>query len=84
MMSYDMTFHPQIDYRELHRSKRQMPIDDGQAFVYTPENRERLEAIAKRYPPEPAAADRRFCPRCISCSGSTATSRSARCSTWPT
>ena len=49
-----MTFHPKIDYRELHRSKRQMPVDDGQAFTYTPENRERFETIASRYPPEPA------------------------------
>ena len=49
-----MTFHPKIDYRELHRSKRQMPVDDGKAFVYTPENRERLEAIARRYPENPA------------------------------
>jgi NADH-quinone oxidoreductase E subunit len=49
-----MTFHPQIDYRELHRSKRQMPTDDGKPFVYTAENRERLEAIAKRYPSMPA------------------------------
>lgn len=48
-----MTFHPTIDYRELHRSKRQMPIDDGKVFAYTPENRERLEAIAKRYPDNP-------------------------------
>ena len=48
-----MTFHPAIDYRELHRSKRQMPVDDGQPFAYTPENRERLEAIAKRYPENP-------------------------------
>jgi NADH-quinone oxidoreductase E subunit len=48
-----MTFHPKIDYRELHRSKRPQPIDDGKAFAYTPENRERLEVIARRYPPEP-------------------------------
>lgn len=48
-----MTFHPFIDYRELHRSKRQMPVDDGKAFVYTAENRERLEVIAKRYPENP-------------------------------
>jgi NADH-quinone oxidoreductase E subunit len=48
-----MTFHPRIDYRELHRSKRQMPVDDGEPFVYSPENRERLEAIARRYPPDP-------------------------------
>jgi len=31
-----------------------MPLDDGTPFVYTPENRERLEVIASRYPPEPA------------------------------
>ena len=49
-----MTFHPTIDYRELHRSKRQMPVDDGKPFAYTPENRDRLEAIAKRYPENPA------------------------------
>lgn len=48
-----MTFHPKIDYRELHRSKRQMAIDDGKEFVYTAENRERLEAIAARYPANP-------------------------------
>jgi NADH-quinone oxidoreductase E subunit len=48
-----MTFHPQIDYRELHRSKRQMPIDDGKPFVYAPEDRERLEVIARRYPENP-------------------------------
>jgi len=30
-----------------------MPIDDGKAFAYTPENRERLEAIARRYPDNP-------------------------------
>jgi NADH-quinone oxidoreductase E subunit len=48
-----MTFHPAIDYRELHRSKRQMPVDDGQVFVYTEENRQRLETIAKRYPETP-------------------------------
>jgi NADH-quinone oxidoreductase E subunit len=49
-----MTFHPRIDYRELHRSKRQMPADDGQPFAYTPENRARLEEIARRYPDNPA------------------------------
>jgi NADH-quinone oxidoreductase subunit E len=45
-----MTFHPKIDYRELHRSARQMPVDDGKPFVYTAENRARLEEIARRYP----------------------------------
>jgi NADH-quinone oxidoreductase E subunit len=48
-----MTFHPKIDYRELHRSKRQLPIDDGLTFVYSAQNRERLEVIAKRYPENP-------------------------------
>jgi len=48
-----MTFHPKIDYRELHRSKRELPIDDGLTFVYSAQNRERLEAIAKRYPENP-------------------------------
>jgi NADH-quinone oxidoreductase E subunit len=47
-----MTFHPKIDYRELHRSARQLPFDDGKPFAYTAENRARLEEIAKRYPPE--------------------------------
>jgi NADH-quinone oxidoreductase E subunit len=47
-----MTFHPKIDYREFHRSARQLPFDDGKSFAYTDENRARLEEIAKRYPPE--------------------------------
>ena len=47
-----MTFHPKIDYRELHRSARQLPFDDGKPFAYTAENRARLEDIATRYPPE--------------------------------
>ena len=47
-----MTFHPKIDYRELHRSSRQLPFDDGKPFAYTDENRARLEDIARRYPPE--------------------------------
>jgi NADH-quinone oxidoreductase E subunit len=48
-----VTFHPKIDYRELHRSKRQMPVDDGKPFQYTAENRERIEVIARRYPENP-------------------------------
>jgi NADH-quinone oxidoreductase E subunit len=47
-----MSFHPKIDYRELHRSTRKMPYDDGKVFAYAPEDRARLEEIAKRYPPE--------------------------------
>ncbi len=49
-----MTFHPRIDYRELHRSKRQVPFDDGKPFAYAAEDRERLEVIAARYPDNPA------------------------------
>ena len=30
-----------------------MPVDDGKAFVYTAENRERIEEIARRYPENP-------------------------------
>ena len=30
-----------------------MPVDDGKPFVYTAENRERIEVIAKRYPENP-------------------------------
>ena len=30
-----------------------MPADDGKSFVYTPENRERIEVIARRYPENP-------------------------------
>jgi len=47
-----MTFHPKMDYRDLHRSARKLPYDDGKTFAYTAENRARLEEIAKRYPPE--------------------------------
>lgn len=47
-----MTFHPPMDYRALHRSARRQPLDDGQPFAYTPENRARLEQIATRYPPD--------------------------------
>src|SRR5436190_18932727 len=47
-----MTFHPKIDYREFHRSARQLPYDDGKPFAYTAENRARLEEICRRYPPE--------------------------------
>ncbi|MCM3879923.1 MAG: NADH-quinone oxidoreductase subunit NuoE [Vicinamibacterales bacterium] len=47
-----MSFHPKIDYREFHRSTRKMPYDDGKVFAYEPDNRARLEDIAKRYPPE--------------------------------
>jgi len=48
-----VTFHPTADpAREPGRSARALPADDGQPFVYTPENRARLEEIAGRYPPD--------------------------------
>ena len=47
-----MSFHPQMDYgRGHHRSARALP-DEGPAFVYTAENRARLEEICTHYPPE--------------------------------
>ena len=47
-----MTFHPKMPYDTgLHRSERQLPAP-GDAFEFTPENRARLEEIAKRYPPD--------------------------------
>lgn len=47
-----MTFHPVIPYGPgQHKSERELP-DEGAPFVYTPENRARLEEIAKRYPPD--------------------------------
>jgi len=49
-----MSFHPAMDYgRGRHQSARALP-EEGSAFVYTAENREKLEAICARYP-----ADRR-------------------------
>jgi NADH-quinone oxidoreductase subunit E len=50
-----MTFHPKMDYASgPHKSMRTQPVDDGEPFEYTTENRARLEDIAKHYP-----ADRR-------------------------
>jgi NADH-quinone oxidoreductase subunit E len=45
-----MSFHPAMDYgRGRHKSARQLP-EEGPAFVYTAENRARLDAICARYP----------------------------------
>jgi NADH:ubiquinone oxidoreductase subunit E len=41
-MAYDATFH---------RSSRKL-TEPGPPFSYTPENRARLDAIVRRYPPE--------------------------------
>ncbi len=47
-----MSFHPTMDYgRGHHKSARQVP-EEGPAFVYTAENRAKLEEICARYPPE--------------------------------
>lgn len=47
-----MSFHPAMDYgRGRHQSARQLP-DEGPTFVYTDENRQTLERICARYPPD--------------------------------
>jgi len=47
-----MSFHPLMDYGAgHHKSERTLP-EDGPAFTFTPERRERLEKIAAQYPPE--------------------------------
>lgn len=47
-----MSFHPTMDYgRGHHKSARALP-EEGPAFVYTAENRARLEEICQRYPDE--------------------------------
>jgi NADH-quinone oxidoreductase E subunit len=48
-----MSFHPQMPYGTplWHKSERKL-ADEGAPFTFTPENRARLEEIARRYPPE--------------------------------
>jgi NADH-quinone oxidoreductase subunit E len=47
-----MSFHPVMPYQTgLHKSARDR-AEEGPAFAYTKENRDRLEEICKRYPPE--------------------------------
>ena len=46
-----MSFHPRIDYATLHRSERTLE-EEGAPFVFTPEHRERFDAIVRRYPPD--------------------------------
>jgi NADH-quinone oxidoreductase subunit E len=47
-----MSFHPAMNYgRGHHQSARALP-EEGPAFVYTAENRARLETICARYPAE--------------------------------
>ena len=45
-----MSFHPKMAYgATFHKSSRQLE-DEGPAFVYTPENRARFDALVLRYP----------------------------------
>jgi NADH-quinone oxidoreductase subunit E len=48
-----MSFHPQMPYGtpQWHKSERKL-ADEGPAFAFTPERREKLEEIASHYPPE--------------------------------
>ena len=47
-----MTFHPEMHYESgLHISQRELR-EEGEPFVFTAANRERLEQIAAHYPPE--------------------------------
>jgi NADH-quinone oxidoreductase subunit E len=47
-----MTFHPPMSYGvEFQRSTRALP-NEGPPFAYTPERREQLDEICRRYPPE--------------------------------
>ena len=47
-----MTFHPKMAYGDAqHKSGREL-AEPGADFVYTPENRARLDRIFDRYPPE--------------------------------
>ena len=46
-----MSFHPKMAYdATFHKSTRQLN-EAGPPFAYTPENRQRLEEVIKRYPP---------------------------------
>jgi NADH-quinone oxidoreductase E subunit len=47
-----VSFHPKMSYgATFHKSARTLaPQDAGAPFVYTPENRARLDAILQRYP----------------------------------
>ena len=45
-----MSFHPEMEYESaLHRSARALP-PEGEPFAFTPDRRERFEAIASHYP----------------------------------
>lgn len=46
-----MSFHPRMQYESAHASRREVR-DEGAPFEFTDANRERLEQIARHYPPE--------------------------------
>jgi NADH-quinone oxidoreductase E subunit len=48
-----MSFHPQMPYgtAQWHKSERKL-ADEGTPFAFTPANREKLEQILRRYPPD--------------------------------
>jgi NADH-quinone oxidoreductase subunit E len=46
-----VSFHPKIEYATFHKSTRTL-TGEGEPFTYTAENRERFDAIQRRYPPE--------------------------------
>jgi NADH-quinone oxidoreductase subunit E len=47
-----MSFHPVMSYGPEHHQSARRLLEEGPPFEFTPERRERLEAIARRYPPE--------------------------------
>ena len=47
-----MSFHPVMAYGEGHHRSARTLVEPGPPFEFTPENRERFERVAARYPPE--------------------------------
>ena len=47
-----MSFHPQMDYASGQHVSRRELREEGEAFAFTPANRERLDRVAAHYPPE--------------------------------
>ena len=47
-----MTFHPAMNYGRGHQQSMRALPEEGPPFSYSPENRERLDAIVTRYPPD--------------------------------
>ena len=46
-----MSFHPRMEYApaRFHKSEREL-ADDGEPFVYSPENQAKFDEIVTRYP----------------------------------